>query len=239
MLKKNLFKNVTSAVLAMFFLFSSVTLVSFATLSKGKKSRNSNLTARDIMEAYDFAIGNGIDIDDCEYDHSNYYVGDNTSVTESNTYCRDDFEYDYSGNDGKVSSPKEDHEDQNWKNSVLSRLKNSVVNTTGNLNDNGETEGNNISDDYDREKEEEKEWNERTPNGYMRVGDYLSTTEEETNNLNDNDDHIANAEGNGTQNVNTETNNNNQNNPARSQNAAHRDYQESWNEIVFSDDNNE
>lgn len=93
MLKKNLSKRVTSAVLAMFFLFSSVTLVSFAALSKGKKSRNSNLTASDIMEAYDIAKGNGIDIDDCEYD--------------------------YSDNDGKSISPGKEYEYKKWKNSAL------------------------------------------------------------------------------------------------------------------------
>lgn len=47
-----------------------MTLASFAALSKGKKYRNSNLTASDVLEAYDFAIGNGIDdIDDCKYEY--------------------------------------------------------------------------------------------------------------------------------------------------------------------------
>lgn len=119
-----------------------------------------------------------------------------------------------------------------------------VGNTTGNSSNNDETEGNNfnVNDDYDYdydwEEEEEEECNETTKNG-DEVGNNASTVEEENNNLNENDDHIANAEESGTQNGNTATNNNNQNNPARSQNAAYRDYQESWNEIVFDDNNNE
>ncbi len=200
MLKKNLFKKITLAVLAVSALFVSVEVVCSATY-KGKKLR-SNLTADDIKAAYDY-------------------------VTKENNIS-DEYGYDY---DGKLTSPEEDHEYKKWKKSALNY-------------DNDETENNdfNENDAYDweeEEEEEEEEWNERTPNGYRRVGDYLSTTEEENNNLNENDDHIVNAEGNGTQNVNTATNNNNQNNPARSQNAGHRGYQESWSEIVFSDDNNE
>lgn len=217
MLKKNLFKNVTSAVLAMFFLFSSVTLVSFAALSKGKKSRNSNLTASDIMEAYDIATGNGI-IDDCEYDHSIYYVKDNTSVTESNTYCRDDFEYDYSDYDGKPISPEEDHEYKKWEKSAL--------------NDN------NYVTNFE---EEEEEWNEPTKKGDEKVGNNVFTAGEENNNLNDNDDPSANAEEGSTQNGNTAINYS-QNNLEPSQNASQRGNQGTvtpWHLIVFDDNNNE
>lgn len=115
-----------------------------------------------------------------------------------------------------------------------------VGNTTGNSSNNDETEGNNfnVNDAYDWEEEEE-EWNEPTKKEDEKVGNSSLIAEEEKNNLNDNDDHIANAEESGTQNGNTATNDDGQNNPEPFQDASHRGYQESWNEIVFSDDNNE
>lgn len=181
MLNKNLFKKVTSAVLAMFFLFSSVASACSASNSPKKRPKAKK--------------------------QSSWM---NQRPQNGNSRFVDLIKYDY---DEDECYPEEDYEYKKWEKSAL--------------NDN------NYVTNFEEEKEE---W---TPNGYRRVGDYLSTTEEENNNLNENDDHIDNAEGNGTHNVNTATNNNNQNNPARSQNAGHRGYQESWSEIVFSDDNNE
>lgn len=75
-----------------------------------------------------------------------------------------------------------------------------------------------------------------------KVGNSSLTAEEEKNNLNDNDDHIANAEESGTQNGNTATNDDGQNNPEPSQNASQRGNERTvtpWHLIVFDDNNNE
>ncbi len=89
MLKKNLFKKITLAVLAVSALFVSVEVVCSATY-KGKKLRNSDLTADDIKAAYDY-------------------------VTKENNISDED-DYDY---DGKLTSPEEDHEYKKWEKSAL------------------------------------------------------------------------------------------------------------------------
>lgn len=208
MLKKNLSKRVTSAVLAIFFLCVSVAPVCSASNPPKKRPKLKR--------------------------QSSWM---NQRPKKGNSRFVDLIEYDYDEDD---CYPEEDYEDKKYKESVMSSFGNSVGNTTGILSNNDETEGNNfnVNDAYDWEEEEE-EWNEPTKKEDEKVGNSSLIAEEEKNNLNDNDDHIANAEESGTQNGNTATNDDGQNNPEPFQDASHRGYQESWNEIVFSDDNNE
>ncbi len=197
MLKKNLSKKITSAVLAIFFLCVSVAPVCFASNPPKKQPKPKLEKKSSWMNVPPPSKG------------FSYNLG------ESSTDDGDDY-------DGKPISPEEDHEYKKWEKSAL--------------NDN------NYVTNFEEEEEEEEEWNERTPNGYRQVGDYISTTEEANNNLNDNDNHSANAEESGTQNGNTAINNYGQNNLEPSQNASQRGNQGTvtpWHLIVFDDNNNE